>query len=835
MPTRIGLAIAMVLYAACAVVRADLHETFESVEPSWQVSMREGAVDVVEHRRVFGVAHSGQGAEYLRFRVNDGATPQFEYAVLPTRVIDELTISVWVRSPRPGVQLMAGIVLPRTVDERTGRPQVVWVSGPHYERSSQWQQLVLSQLRTRLEERIVALRAQRQGRFDVSEAYVDRIALRMTGGAPNHELWIDDLEIRGQVLREVSMAAPVADRAARSPQGSATGRPVPAKRSAAAARFRGDLLYIGDKPVSLRIIEYRGESLELLKRLGFNTVYFARLPTLAEDRLLASLGMWWIAPLPPGSVSTPYQRRLAWQWPVPLTVADAQAVRKRVKELRRTAGEELLFGNVESGVANYCHWLDALVLYRPTLASTSPLGTYVRWLRQVRSLARMDTPMIAAFDTDLPASIEQQIVAMGGEEISLLYSPDALEAAVWTAAQEGVRSFWFRSRRSLESPDVRTVRRARLLRRLNARLELLAPWLAAGKRLGVADANLASVHGVLWQTDYARFLLAVHRPPGIMGCPPPLGREPITLSLDGIPATDEAFFVRPQRLERLATRQASSLRIVQSEPELVTMALVTRDPRAIRYVADRLHAEADARLLERRDAIRREWDWTRVTLERLQSVLPSPILDAPRRLADVERDYRHLEQLVRARDDLESYRVAARIADTLRGIQREQWELAIRGMDHPATSPASMTFYALPVHWRSVRRVWAARWSANLLAAGDFESLAHMRESGWRYRATLDPRVTPQVAVVPAPVFSGRGSLQLSAAARVPEAATRDAPAIRIESPAVPISAGQWVKISGQVRIPTPLENHVDGLRISDSLGGIAAAQTIRQTKGWEP
>lgn len=811
-----------------AGVRGDLHETFESVQPTWQVGSHDCRLRVDRHQRVFGEAHGGQGAEYLSYRVGEGTYARLVHPVLPTRVINELSVSVWVRASRPGPRLLLRVVLPRSIDSQTGRPVIVWLPGSRYQLADRWEMLRLEQCRRRLEERVVALRAERHQRLDWSEAYIDQVVLDLYAGPGETRLWIDDLELRGQVLLATDALPPVGHRVPTQQQ--------PVRRdSPPAAEFRGDLLYLHGKPASLRIIDYHGESFEFLHSAGFNVVAFSQLPTSAEDRALASLGMWWIAPFPVNPGAHEFERLLAWRWPVRLTVRDVDLVRERLERYRRSGGRVPVLAWIDTGMENYSHWMDALVAYRPVMASTTPLSDYTRWLGQIRSLARMDTPLFAAIDSDLPRAVSRQIEAMGGEEVSLLYSGDSLQAVVAAAVQQGIRSFWFRSTRSLQHPDVRSLRRARILTRVNRRLELIEPWLAAGKIVAVADSNLPAVRGVLLQTDYSRLLLATQRGPGIANCPAEFAKMPLTLSVDGIPATDQAFLVRPHGLVRLATRQASSLRVVDPQPGLATLALVTRDPRAIRYVADRLQSHDRGQLRRLRDELRQEWDWTRLTIERMSSWLRTKTNESATGLAGVERQYRYLEQLVRAQDGAQAHRVADQISDRLRRLQRLHWEVAISGLDHPSTSPACVTFYALPIHWQSVKRLWQTRWSANLLPAGEFENLAHMQGSGWRYSVTLDPRVEPRAVVVPAPVFDGRGALQLSARPRDDQAATRDEPAIRIESPAVSVTPGQWIKISGQVRISEPLTDHVDALRISDSLGGVALAQTIRQTGGWTP
>ena len=56
-----------------------------------------------------------------------------------------------------------------------------------------------------------------------------------------------------------------------------------------------------------------------------------------------------------------------------------------------------------------------------------------------------------------------------------------------------------------------------------------------------------------------------------------------------------------------------------------------------------------------------------------------------------------------------------------------------------------------------------------------------------------------------------------------------------LNSPPVPVEAGQLIRIQGWVLIRKPITGSVDGLLVSDSLGGECLAARIQHTKGWEP
>ena len=61
-----------------------------------------------------------------------------------------------------------------------------------------------------------------------------------------------------------------------------------------------------------------------------------------------------------------------------------------------------------------------------------------------------------------------------------------------------------------------------------------------------------------------------------------------------------------------------------------------------------------------------------------------------------------------------------------------------------------------------------------------------------------------------------------------------ETPPLWITSPAVPVEAGQLVRIHGWVNIPAAITGSVDGLMVVDSLGGDDLAERIDKTAGWK-
>ena len=70
-------------------------------------------------------------------------------------------------------------------------------------------------------------------------------------------------------------------------------------RAAAKSRFRAQsILKINEQPIFPRCIEYRGEKLAFLKKLGFNTLWLGQVPSPAFLDDARQLGMWLVCPPP---------------------------------------------------------------------------------------------------------------------------------------------------------------------------------------------------------------------------------------------------------------------------------------------------------------------------------------------------------------------------------------------------------------------------------------------------------------------------------------------------------------------------------------------------------
>ena len=111
-------------------------------QPSWHDPRRRRPIPVLRHQRVQGVAHSGNGCEWLQLQADSGSLVYFAHDIGRPRVIDELAAErVGQVGPAGCADWPPRIVLPRSIDRQTGRALTTILIGGSYTDAGRWQQL----------------------------------------------------------------------------------------------------------------------------------------------------------------------------------------------------------------------------------------------------------------------------------------------------------------------------------------------------------------------------------------------------------------------------------------------------------------------------------------------------------------------------------------------------------------------------------------------------------------------------------------------------------------------------------------------------------------------
>ncbi|HIO21787.1 MAG TPA: hypothetical protein EYN18_05245, partial [Nitrospirales bacterium] len=391
-------------------------EEFEGDSVSWRPEGGDAPYQMTDHQRVSDIAHTGQGSERIRLVASNGTAIYLSHGIPAGSVIGELTSSVWIRSDRPGIQLLLRVVFPRTTDPQTGRPVVTFLRGPASNYSNDWQKLSIDNIPTRIERHLHALRHELQLNIDPREAYVNQAYLNVYGGTGATTVWVDDLQFSG-IVRPKALRPSSSLPLVRDNQGKfLLTAEANTKTKIHDVQFQGTVLTVDGRSICPRAIQYQGEPLVHLKQLGFNAVCLSTPPSttlLAEAR---QADIWLIAPppnslsSPPKIVARPFDPVLAWDLGRRLSRHDLTSLQKLAQHVRGSdphPGRPIL-GGVDTELLGYSRTLDILIIGLNPWGTSLELNDYTTWIGQRPRLARPGTPIWAHIQTQTDPRVEEQ-------------------------------------------------------------------------------------------------------------------------------------------------------------------------------------------------------------------------------------------------------------------------------------------------------------------------------------------------------------------------------------------------------------------------------------------
>ncbi|MBN2293462.1 MAG: hypothetical protein JXM70_13615 [Pirellulales bacterium] len=898
------------LTAFCPLValgQSAWYEGHESNETSWREAGGNAHYQVQQHNRTGDQSHTGNGCEHILVDGQDGTYVYFSHAVDCPLVIPELLPSVWIKSDRAGLQIMARVVLPRTEDPRTGSPITTLVRGTSYSQVGRWQQLHITQIPLLLNRSIRVLRMQMGPNVDGREAFIDRILLNVYGGPGKTNIWIDDLDIAGHVKRPIialdaavstqpitqppqplvraGVAGPTLRNAA--PTGGISSHPqtfvpmtgaaeqqvntVPAQPDAHSLSYDvaggarqgdnrvelvGSVLQVDGHPVFPLAIQYRGESLSGIKDMGFNTVWLDR---PADGKFLAEadrLGLWVVCPppylpekddrndrtAPSKRIGPEYRPVLAWDLGEGESEEDLQKTRSWAQQIKAAdlPHRRPLICRPETGLRGFSRFVDLLMVSHSPLATSLELNDYGTWLRQRPRLARPGTIVWSSVQTQPALALENQW-AMLGREHSLppLISSEQIRLMAYTAIAAGSRGLLFNSRSSLDATDAATRARATALELLNLELNLIRPWVSAGRVASTISSNQPEVSGAVLHLQRSRLLLPIWTGRGAQFVPGQSATKTISFKVRHVPDSHRAYEISPGGIRpvRNQRRVTGGMQVTLDEFSLSRPILLTEDQQVTAALTRRArepHLAERCAELYRRLAVRKLQVYEDV--DRRMSAYPE-VWQTNNNLQLARKHLETCDAMIARGDHQTACIEAQRSMRILRILERENWLKATEGLKTPVASPATTCFSTIPWHWDLTRRTRGWQLGMNRLPVGDFEDVSSMVAAGWRHMQHKSPGVTAQAEVVPQAAHSGRGGLRLMAIAEDSEQplALVESPPIWLSSPPLNVEAGTLIRIQGWVQVPSAITGSVDGLLIFDSLSGESMAERIGETTGWQP
>jgi hypothetical protein len=861
-------------------------EAFDGTATTWQIDAARPSTMPLVHRRNGQVTHDGGAAEEFRFATTQIEPPRkLIHAIPPGLVFDELNASLWVHSNRAGLRLGARVRFPHQLDPRTQQPLTVDLLGETYSDPHRWQLLNCRTSDRAVEDQLVRLRNQFMrltGRpeVDARESYVDAVVLYLELQPGGTDVYVDDLSV-GPIVDPPSRAIVVphadADRAADRPR----------------LVIRDDQMLLDGRPLFPLVTAYHGEQVDLLAECGLNIIWIERYDDEALLSALTDAGLFAMAEPPRpmlrdvggeqgGSiglmpVTSRTRQILFWNLGtrlrpegMPELVNWADMVREADQRLERP-----MLVDVTGAEGEFHRHVDVLSSSRHTLhTSTSPLQ-YFDGLRAKRKVALPGKPCLTHVQTE-PASANLATRADGN--IRPVVEPEQVWMQVYAALSAGYKgiSYWRYAPLQGDEPGAEECRLAISL--CNEHIQLLEPWLAAGKTVEIVPATLVgpAPAGAAAKPRLGGRAGLQRRRAGLAApASAPAGSDiqvavikgkqsllllPVWYEDDAqfqpgsMTAREISFLISPQgdnvRAWEVTTtgisplpqpqvrRVTGGLEIHLTDFDQFAAVLLTPDQESVATVARQVAAL--------RDKAARQWiDLAAAKLARVSSVHAELEVDAPpvrngtKLLADARRNVDAAETSLSTGSFDEARRQARQALSLMRTVQRQHWDNAASRLSSGVSSPHTICFQTLPDHWRMVSALGGRREPGeNLLKSGRFEDSDTILASGWEHWKSGDQVIRPYSQLLGI-AAEGRYCLQLVAEPSDPSRppAELQEAAVRWVSPPVPVYAGQVLLITGKVQLATPVTATSDGLLIYENLAGTVGALRWKDPtpdKQWE-
>lgn len=664
------------LVAVVACCAGLLHHTAAHAQPpqrglKWQLAQTDGAARVESHRRRPELTPTGGPAEVLRLRAYNASFVHVAYPIRPTYAIDEVRLQASVRSDQPGLQLLARVVFPRSLHPLTGRPLTTLIPGTRYDHPGEWQTLVVTETRSAVDAAGQVLSARFSVPVDTTEAVIDTLVLNVYTGPGVCETWIDEPELSGLAPVSDERARELAELTAETSESSmSAGEPK-------AGLSQDGLLLVRDRPLFARALTYRGESPQQIAAAGFNVVVFSSPPDTELLAATASAGLWWAASFDRsqlGDQTDPLfeSRFIAWLDPNPTDRARLRT--SRPADWAHPAETETYFGIVPLHPAS-------LVRQQALLLSDGDVAPFTHELTTLRALVR--------------------------NQLSV-----------------GCRGIWFQSEYGLHE-----LSHVANITRMNAELELIAPWLAGGELIErPTEAKPYYVYRL------PQSLLIV---PRLIDGLSASGPREWSGTVAGTSDSLAAYRLALDGLDVIATeRVAGGLRLMAIECTVDSCFVITDDSLIIQQLASQ-----PVRLMK--SVLPAEWQRINRRIQTIRQ-LPREFHD-PAQANQIEAILARSQRLEQSGDVGLAF---ACLQNSDRLTQRWEQQVYRRTvMQYPVAmaSPCGGYLATLPAAIQLNEQIRRRTPSLNLLSAGNFENPPQMTRDGWTLVSHNDnsPQSTP--------------------------------------------------------------------------------------------
>jgi hypothetical protein len=868
----LGLAL---LLPTAAPAQQVVRNGFEGLKTAWDKASSDAPFDEIKHALTDLASHDGKQSEYLQLDVKQGNFIYYQYPVGKAPVGDELTAGVWIKADRPGVQLLARLVLPNQRDPKNlANVLTTFLRGDVYQQAGQWKRLALSRPVQLMKNQKTLMQAQENAQLDFTGAYIDNLLLNVYAGPGPTQVWIDDLEI-GPVVGGV-VATPATRPSGPPTPGTLTNIPRPKVNASLAVELRNNQIVVNQNRILIHGIRYTDTALKPLRDAGFNTLLVDG--NVSEPILREAAEMdFWVAPqlsllADNGQPRSPDEVRsqlnrfggnsvLFVRFGGMLTFEQANLVNKATQVLREVEPNRLVAGDVWDGLQPFSRSLDLVGIHRWPLMTSMELPQYREWLELRRKLANPDVFTWTWIQTHLTEAMSQLLYdhpTSTGFTEPVGPQPEQIRLLTYTALAAGCRGLAFYSDRFLADSHQG---RDRLLScaLLNQEMEMLEPLLADASTTEWIDTSVPDIkaavircaHGVLvlpmWQGTFAQCV------------PGQAASSKLSITVPQVPASTQVFEISPAEVKHLQPQRIhTGMKVTLREFGLTAALLFTSDMELIARYQDKTR-------VRRQQAAQWSYDLAEYELQKVVRVqeqlekMGRSVPDTQQRLDDAKKRLKSAKEMWDNRLFAEAYHEAQRVLRPLRVVMREQWEKAARGLDSPVTNPYAVSYYTLPRFWQLKDYIRTSVAADNLLPSGDFEDSPERKQETWQVpdlppldevdvtaqrvgrlkppeEAKTDAKLKLSPYVFAAAPHGGKRCVMLQIRPKGEKAAPQalDRTQILVHSPPVRLQPGTPVQITAWMCIPSKIQASPDGALFYDSAGGEEMAIRLREAMGWK-
>jgi hypothetical protein len=848
---RLSLLCALLICSLCSPVVAQFSDSFETPQTKWSLLKTDGRVVNTSHGKDTRVYHHGSQSEHIQLVSGLATFIHYRYITPHVKLIDEINPSLWVRASRSPIQLIAQVVLPRSINPQTGQPLEIMIRGDSYTTPLHWQKLAITSIRTRLQNQIPSLRSQFGPQVDGRQAYIKAVILNAYSTQGTLDLWIDSFHMQTPYI---GLTNPVEQQTAlanfQSPQTNPTSN---AQSHSNRVEIKDSVLLVNGIPFMPRVIEHNGESLAYLHQLGFNTVALKHFPThqQLEDAYRLNLKLI-VPPNLNGELSPTASTEPILNWNLGLhqresTLETLQATSQLIEMLPA----ELTRPTVATAAHQFkqvSRYADLVILNWQPLHSSLTLEQSSNQITQAMNELRRGTPYWISIATQIsPVLLQQQYSMIQSQSSTQPPQPtsfqgqttisyDQLAMVTHRSLAMGARGIHFQSFSRLDRTDKETMLRIRVLERLNRELQLIEPWISGGTSTGAVISPLEHHSIYMTKTGRTRLVWLFNRGDHEQIVTRPNDDELISFGVPGVPVTYLPYHVNYSAIHRIRTNRGSNNRITVNPTAPYSLVVMTADPLVRDYIQRRIYAN-------RQRILQLSYDILQLELSRVQNLRTFDSLTATSLTATSLTDtfnqatasLRSSRNVVATNQWDVAYQHLTAAENSLRKIRFQVWE-ALNQYDHNLVSnPLSLhTSTFVESAWTTLR-LQQSTWSPNLLPGSSMEDLNQMRRGGWKHHRDPNHSVKSLVEITSNNPLEGNRCLRIQAWQDPSIAASSllSAP-VWISSPSVAVQAGDVLRIHGWVNIPAPLKHQGDGLVIYDSITSTVLADRFHHTAGWQ-